>query len=743
MYKGFLELIWLTLLLLPPSSWQGVQGGNGAEPSISAELEQADSLFSSKSYRPALFIYRRALEQSSAERKPETLFKIAYAAYQAAEYRFSADLFFRLSDDKNFLPEYSGYFYLKSFWQLNPAKAVVASEAYLRQYRKHAFADSLILPIADYYFENAQYALARKYYLKAKGRGVDKLRNADFLIAAAHSLELAGNKKSALKAYRQILKKYASQQATLQLAWRLEKEVPDFARMQLFDFISVYMRNKRYLKARHLLEEFIKRNPDTPDLDKARFLLTKIYFLRGSYSTALYGFKNLLVNLKSQRLEPHIRIYIARSYRKLGFKHKAIEQYLEYANRFPRRRLAAEAVWKSAWLAEELNRPQKALQYYHQVYTRWPRCDFAREAYFREGFTYFRLNQYRKADVVFSDIRFKKWPDMETNRAQYWSALCRQTMGDSLTARRLHVELAKNLWDDYYTMRSYLLHKTFLDSTAGFADKLNSSKNPLLYYANGISTILPKIKAALQLRALLGKPYGKIALSDMRLSLKSKEEWIALAEIYKKFTDYGKAYEVYDFINRRYFSQVSFVEKTFMLKERFPLYFDNAVMKYGKRYGVEPEFVWAIMKQESKYKVNAHSAANAYGLMQLMPATARELADRTGRKLRNPQQLFKPDYNIRLGTLYLSRLSKQFFGKKERILAAYNAGPHRVNRWKKRPGAEGLDVFIENIEFSETRSYVRHVLKNYWAYQLLNDRYAEDDDLIFGFVDPAKSSSTE
>ncbi len=736
MIKGILGFIWVAMLLLP-QSWQGALGeGNEAFPASGNPLAYADSLFSVRHFAPALFTYRQLLDEKSTNQSSELLFKTAFAAYKAGTFSYSARLFNYLIRERRFLPEYSSYFYIKNLWEINPKQAAKESERYISNYKKHAFADSLIVPLAEYFMDGGQYQKARTYYLKAKAWRVNPLRNAEFLIAAADALKKAGNVNGAQKAYRQIIKKYPSKPDVLRLVERLQKEMPAFIQRERFNRFNVYIANKKYKLVRRELERFIRQNPDRRQLQKARFLLTKIYYLRGSYKTALYGFKNLLKQAIGTSQEPHIRIYLARCYRKLGIKNKAIEHYLEYANRFPRRRLAAEAVWKCAWLAEEQHRQQAALDYYHQVYTRWPRSAFAREACFREGFTWYRLGKYAQADSVFTYIRLKKGPDAEKNRAQYWSALCREAAGDSLTGKELQIELARNLWDDYYTMRSYLRHKTYLDSSEGYAEKLNSAKNPLLYYANGISAILPKIESALQLKSLLGESYGKIALSDLRLSLKTKEEWIALAEIYKKFGNYGKAYEIYDLINRRYFARVSFVEKTFMLKERFPLYFDEPVLKYSKRYGVEPELVWAVMKQESRYKAAAHSAANAFGLMQLIPSTARELSRRIGRKLSDPRQLFNPEFNIRLGTLYLAQLQRRFSGRKERMLAAYNAGPHRVKRWQKQAGAEQTDVFIENIEFAETRAYVRHVLKNYWAYKLLNESYLnEDNNLIFGLAD--------
>jgi soluble lytic murein transglycosylase len=112
--------------------------------------------------------------------------------------------------------------------------------------------------------------------------------------------------------------------------------------------------------------------------------------------------------------------------------------------------------------------------------------------------------------------------------------------------------------------------------------------------------------------------------------------------------------------------------------------------------------------------------------MQLIPATAGDMARLTGIKLHSNEQLFDPEININFGTLYLRQLEKLFKGQKEYMLAAYNAGPHRVKRWKKLPGSSESDVFIENIEFTETRNYVKKVMKNYWAYKLLGANFQTD-----------------
>jgi soluble lytic murein transglycosylase len=116
--------------------------------------------------------------------------------------------------------------------------------------------------------------------------------------------------------------------------------------------------------------------------------------------------------------------------------------------------------------------------------------------------------------------------------------------------------------------------------------------------------------------------------------------------------------------------------------------------------------------------------------MQLVPLTAGDMAFLARLNLYSNDLLLSPDVNIHLGSLYIKQLNRQFTGVNEKILAAYNAGPHRVKRWSKIPGSEQIDVFIENIEYSETRDYVRKVMKNYWAYKLLNNNFNLDMDSI-------------
>ena len=152
------------------------------------------------------------------------------------------------------------------------------------------------------------------------------------------------------------------------------------------------------------------------------------------------------------------------------------------------------------------------------------------------------------------------------------------------------------------------------------------------------------------------------------------------------------------------------------LEALYPRAYKSAVDTAARRYGVENNFIWSIMRQESAFKADARSRAGAAGLMQLMPGTAKDESKRAGLSSYN---LYSPNDNIMLGTSHLSWLSKNF-SKKEYVMAAYNAGSGNARKWL-RNGGDRLDLarWIERITFDETSGYVQRVSGNLEVYRML------------------------
>lgn len=154
------------------------------------------------------------------------------------------------------------------------------------------------------------------------------------------------------------------------------------------------------------------------------------------------------------------------------------------------------------------------------------------------------------------------------------------------------------------------------------------------------------------------------------------------------------------------------------LQLRFPNAAQDSFEKASKLYQVDIDEIRAIARRESAFYPYATSGVGARGLMQLMPATAKETARKNKLSFKNKIQLYQVDYNVQLGSAYYSQLLKQFDQNRVLATAAYNAGPHRVTRWLKESNGT-LDVmsFIETIPFKETREYVQAVLSYRMIYQ--------------------------
>jgi soluble lytic murein transglycosylase len=146
-----------------------------------------------------------------------------------------------------------------------------------------------------------------------------------------------------------------------------------------------------------------------------------------------------------------------------------------------------------------------------------------------------------------------------------------------------------------------------------------------------------------------------------------------------------------------------------MLRVLFPLDYWPLIKKYSDAHGLDPYMIAALMAQESTFTADIRSAANAYGLMQIIPGTGRRYARTLGIPRFTAATLTQPETNIRIGTAYFKDLVDRFGGA-HYALASYNAGENRIARWiSERPGVK-QDEFIDDIPFPETQNYVKKIL---------------------------------
>jgi soluble lytic murein transglycosylase len=141
----------------------------------------------------------------------------------------------------------------------------------------------------------------------------------------------------------------------------------------------------------------------------------------------------------------------------------------------------------------------------------------------------------------------------------------------------------------------------------------------------------------------------------------------------------------------------------------FPLDYWSIIERHANARALDPYLIAALVAQESTFDAGVRSAANAYGLMQIVPATGKRLARSLGIRKFSTGKLTDPETNVKLGTFYFKGLVNQFGGE-HFALASYNAGESRVERWIAERGPMPQDEFIDDIPFPETQLYVKKIL---------------------------------
>lgn len=152
--------------------------------------------------------------------------------------------------------------------------------------------------------------------------------------------------------------------------------------------------------------------------------------------------------------------------------------------------------------------------------------------------------------------------------------------------------------------------------------------------------------------------------------------------------------------------------------EQTPEAYASEVARVARKYGLDPDLLFAVMRVESVFQRRIISHAGAIGLMQIMPRTGRLIADKLGLQDTSAVDLLDPRFNLELSGWYLSSLIERMDGRLPLAIASYNGGPHNVRRWIDQYGQHvPLDAFLERIPFTETKRYVRRVLGYYGKYK--------------------------
>ena len=204
--------------------------------------------------------------------------------------------------------------------------------------------------------------------------------------------------------------------------------------------------------------------------------------------------------------------------------------------------------------------------------------------------------------------------------------------------------------------------------------------------------------------------------SDSKMRRQAQAEWRFATRDFNEDNLLTAAQVAFD--NQFYDMAINSADRTdhkLNYKLRYISPFKDLTVRYASQAGIDPAWVYGLIRQESRFVMGAQSSVGAQGLMQVMPATAREIAGKIGM---SSSELYTMDGNIRMGTWYMADAKRRLQNNEVMATAGYNAGPGRARNWQASSPLEGA-IYAETIPFTETRDYVKKVMTNATYYASL------------------------
>ena len=399
-------------------------------------------------------------------------------------------------------------------------------------------------------------------------------------------------------------------------------------------------------------------------------------------------------------------IWLARSMARADRVPESIAAFEKMAKKSGPNRLRAH--YYAALLLDGRDRDEEARAHFKVLADDPGQGGMSQAALWRLGWSDYRFGRHEKAAARFESLARATGHPIDQLRPRYWHARALEAAGRSGEASRLFSEIAEEYPLAYYGWRA--------------RERMGRSElaRPRHSIPSGTSAL--PAGAIERIRILMEAGLVEAGADETaRLTRKARglNDRVELARLLTSAGDYNRAQRV---VVNAYTSSlargpIQGLEELWWYA--WPSAYSGLVdAATSSEHSVEPELVYSIMREESGYRPKVVSPVGARGLLQIMRETGAQLADKTGRPSFDPDDLFDPQTNIELGSFYLFELSQIFPTKLSASIASYNAGPHVVTNWVDGSGTPD-DEWVESIPYSQTRSYVKRVMRSLQAYRLL------------------------
>ena len=681
----------------------------------------ADSAYHARDYQKALsaFTQLEKKEPHFFNQNPTFYFKFGYTLLRMGEWEKSLQNFEMAAQHYPDFGDYAHYFSTLALQALSRDDDAIIMVKKLRREFDNSSLISLTDSLLAKYYENQNVADSMVFYYKKMLKWGRFDKSSIYAKLMYHYFN-SGQTENFRKQAFQFIKLYPFHVDADKIYPKLERsysgKIPKKNFKALLNFL---FRNHSFITAGKLVDQQKRYATTKHEKEYFEWLPVDILYREAEYKKALDWCLNNRNRFTSFEVIQNIDLMLPRCYLRLGEDDKSIKAYLDYYQKYPGHSLANEILWKVGWLYEDKKEYIQANQIYTRLINKRGRDQsFKEEAGFRIGLNYFRLHKYESALNAFNNL-LKRTTALEMQaRVTFWLAKIYQLQGKMDFYWPLMFRLAERPVDSYYNTKAFFVVDAHANTGKDFRKifwELHQNNE------SHISTYLEKYSRVLVVEDLLGKSWSDRELSFLKSNRSDWKEVFALGELYQRLNDPGKAYRNFRSIYVTWYQDSNLDEMIPVFKKLYPFYFLTEIESEQGDHPVETEFVLSVMKKESAFEPEIVSYANAYGLMQIIPPTASQIAPKVNMRFTNPKQLYDPEVNIKMGMYYLHDLLQRYNSNKYMALAAYNAGPHRVDRWIEDLKDPDIDFFVEDIEFDQTRRYVRTCMKYYWTYKLITE----------------------
>ncbi len=437
------------------------------------------------------------------------------------------------------------------------------------------------------------------------------------------------------------------------------------------------------------------------DATHARLSLGRAFFRIRRYGEATFILRSLLP-------EPEARFWHARSLARSGDTQKAIRAF-EAIGAANDPTYGDWAFYLAGTLLEDRGETARAMALYEQIAAR-DESERGIDALWRLGWSAYRRGDYERAHDVFVEMAARAQP-LGTLRPRYWAARSSEQRGEKSVALAEFRKLAADYPFSYYGWRA---------SERLGADPARQTFGKFRRLAPGQSHIQQREvdRVELLLEANLAD-FAQEELGGFAGRARSLEDRKSVGRLYVRTGDFHRAQQlVVDAYQVPLSRGVQPGNETLWWLSWPPAYREIVADVFPDDAVIEPALVWAIMREESGYRPWIESSAGARGLLQIMPATGAQQAEKNGYVDFDPDDLYTPRVNIELGAAYLDELGRRFPGRLSAAISSYNAGPRAVNGWLRGDQKNREDdAWVEDIPYRQTRSYVKRVLRSLHVYR--------------------------